>query len=274
MSYAKWNTYLQSGRDKNERPMPRGTTGASNARVSRYPGDGSGAIRLRLHWTDVVTLYPDGSEVINTGGWHTQLTMRFLSEHSSARVFSERGQLFVRTSTPEVTAPRVTKCRTCHGARQLPATCYAQWCHVWGPSCEHGQRETHRVPCEHGQLRSHQHGHHECWRCHGAGRVDYGSREVHYAWDGGPLRIDADGEPVGPPAPVISSPPRVPLATSPHDDYGERYERYAGRYDFDTGRYAREYLAELAAAERQSVEPAGGAGLDTLLSAIDALTGA
>lgn len=192
-SYAYWDTYLNGGRNKNERPI-------NGSRTKRAFRKWNGDIALRLHYTDVVTLHADGTETINTGGWHTVTTMRFLSEHSRARVYSEKYQLFVRTNSPTYTAPRVSKCRRCKNGR-VPQSCYGPgWCYVdyWRPVCEHGETVSHkRAECSHGATAAHALPSVECWQCHGEGRYDYGSKEVHYRWDGGPLRIDSfDGYPI------------------------------------------------------------------------------
>lgn len=152
-NHAYWTEYLQSARNGHDRPI----NGSSSKRVLHGP---NGDIILRLHYTDVVTLHADGTETIHTGGWNTVSTKAFIAEHSKARVWSDKGQLFVGCAAPTLTPPRVTKCRTCHGARKMP---------------------------------------YDCWRCHGVGRCDYGSNPVHYRWDGEPLRIDSDGSPIGPP---------------------------------------------------------------------------
>ena len=229
-SYAYWKTYIAGGRSKIDRPI-------GGSRTKRAYLDGNGNIRLRLHYTDVVTLHPDGTETINTGGWDTVTTKRFLSEHSRARVWSESYQLFVRVADPEITAPKVWKCRKCHGTGEVPQECYGTWQRCpGGPSCsgprycfpslgecthdqttahprdecdhgeterhslgacEHGRQEAHKVgTCSHGQQNRHALPNAQCYQCQGSGRYDYGSKAVHYAWSGGPLRIDANGFPI------------------------------------------------------------------------------
>ena len=121
------------------------------------------------------------------------------------------------------TPARVTKCRTCHGARKMPSTCPGiTWCssgsegysYEWGSRpdehCEHGLTTSHRLPCRHGYTSSHITAYYDCWRCHGVGRCDYGSNPVHYRWDGEPLRIDSDGSPLGP-----------AVSVSGHQSYGD-----------------------------------------------------
>jgi len=198
--YDYWAKYIAKGRNKLDRPIH----GSRTKRAYLYA---DGRIGLRLHYTDVVTLYPDGTEVINTGGWNTVTTKAFIAEHSKARAWSKKGQLFVRTLTPEITAPRVQKCRECKGTGEVPQTCPGPgYCYPYyfagvdrDRTCEHGQTATHlRETCPHGQTEAHGLSAVGCYQCKGEGRCDYGSKAVHYKWDGNPLRIDADGYPLGP----------------------------------------------------------------------------
>lgn len=218
-SYAYWKTYIAGGRSKIDRPI-------GGSRTKRAYLSSGGVIRLRLHNTDVVTLYPDGTESIYVGGWNTVTTKRFLSEHSRARVWSEKGQLYVRVADPTLTPPRVQKCRMCHGAGTLPQTCYGPgYCYSWGSGqCEHGETDSHkREMCQHGETTQHALAPGTCYRCDGEGRVDYGSNPIHYRWDGGPLTIDADGYPVLDGKPTAASKPKPapkPAATS-GTDYGD-----------------------------------------------------
>lgn len=200
--YAYWGEYLAAGRNKNSRAI----NGSRTKRALRNPDD---SITLRLHYTDVVRIYPDGSQVINTGGWRTVTTMRFLREYSCARVWSEGGQLYVKTKTPTYTTPKVSKCRRCKDGQQTQECRGPGWCHAgYGYMCEHGEQNSHRRDqCEHGQTTKHPLPPVICWQCKGVGRYDYGSKPVHYVWDGGPLLIAATGEPVGPvPAQTLYAP--------------------------------------------------------------------
>lgn len=51
---------------------------------------------VRLHNTDVVTIHPDGSYTLNSGGWRTVTTKSRLS-YANASVWSDRGQWKVAT---------------------------------------------------------------------------------------------------------------------------------------------------------------------------------
>jgi hypothetical protein len=240
MNYAYWTEYLKSARNKTDRPI----NGSSTKRVIRGL---NGDIILRLHWTDVVTLHADGTETINTGGWHTVSTMRFIAEHSRARVWSHNWQLYVRTNNPTFTPPRVTKCRRCK-AGQCKQECYGPgWCYSaregysyeWGSRpdelCEHGETRHHRLPrCHHGETAAHALPSVDCWQCKGEGRYDYGSNAVHYKWDGAPLTIDCNGYPVGPvpskngypvgPVPSKYDTPLPAVAVSTGSSYGDSGE--------------------------------------------------
>lgn len=194
-SHARWTTYLAKAKNGHDRPLG----GSATKRVIRgHNGD----VVLRLHATDVVTLHADGTETINTSGWKTVITSRFINEYSAARVYSVKGQWFVRVRNPEITPAKVWKHRACKGTGQVPTSCYGpSWCWAGclGAACQHGQTTPHAgIECEHGQTARHALDPVKCWQCDGTGRYDYGSNEVHYAWDGGPLALDADGYAVGP----------------------------------------------------------------------------
>ncbi len=54
---------------------------------------------VRLHRTDVVTLHPDGSQTLNSGGWRTVTTKDRINAYSMARVWSDRGEWKVAMRT-------------------------------------------------------------------------------------------------------------------------------------------------------------------------------
>jgi hypothetical protein len=65
--------------------------------------NGVKGIACRLYNTDVVTFLQDGKILINTGGWNTQTTQKFISDHSpwSCTKSSNRLWLYVRgTAVP------------------------------------------------------------------------------------------------------------------------------------------------------------------------------
>jgi hypothetical protein len=66
--------------------------------------DASGARSMRYHSTDVATLLPDGSMVLNSGGWRTTTTMDRINHAlgNRARVWSDRGQWYLHPLTTGV----------------------------------------------------------------------------------------------------------------------------------------------------------------------------
>lgn len=83
MNYTEAIDYLNKGRNKNSRPW------ANNTRLERR-GE---SVALRLYSTDVVTFRPDGSAVLDTGGWRTVTTKdRINSATTGWNVYSVRGE--------------------------------------------------------------------------------------------------------------------------------------------------------------------------------------
>jgi len=68
-------------------------TASSTAGTQRQNAGGD-AIALRLHNTDVVTFYPNGSLVLDSGGWLTPTTKERMNRVSTLRVWQERGQWY------------------------------------------------------------------------------------------------------------------------------------------------------------------------------------
>lgn len=50
---------------------------------------------VRLHDTDVVTLHPNGSYTLNSGGWRTVTTKDRINRYAPVAVFQRKGQWFV-----------------------------------------------------------------------------------------------------------------------------------------------------------------------------------
>ena len=205
---------------------------------------GNGDIAVKFHWTDVITLHADGTYTLNTGGWGTVTTMRRLHEYGPARIYSEKGRLCIWNHDDPKTAPKITKCRTCHGTGLtwshawvetygiLPRTTYEvteTW--AWNTIGDDGKVYPHlystagdpltrddgqpltdqprgiRVV---GQVVRHEAGTHgelpepirhpsvssTCYRCHGEGRTDYGSRPNPALFHDG-ITVDGTGHVVG-----------------------------------------------------------------------------
>lgn len=86
MDYTEAERLLATARDKYA-----GKPIANNTRLHTLAGD---AIGLRLHNTDVLTFYPDGSIGIDTGGWHTVTTWNRIGRYLDApwRIYSDKGE--------------------------------------------------------------------------------------------------------------------------------------------------------------------------------------
>jgi len=200
--YAYWSAHIAGGRNKINRPM-----GGSRSKRAFKIDD---RIVLRLHDTDVITIYPDNSEVIYTGGWNTVTTRRFLSDHSAAHVWTTNDNLTVRVSDPALTAPKIQKCRTCHGTGEVPAECYGPWQRCsGGPTCDgprycfpawqdcpHGETDSHLPDaCAHGMAVAHTLGdceHGQASR-HRVGTCSHGETVRHKLPDDVCSRCDGDG---------------------------------------------------------------------------------
>jgi len=70
---------------------------ANNTRVQLRDG---GKIALRLHGTDVVTWNPDGSAVLNSGGWRTPTTKARINDATPARIYQKGGIWYHRDGHP------------------------------------------------------------------------------------------------------------------------------------------------------------------------------
>lgn len=75
MTYAELDASLQ-GRCRNSRKLANNTYAI---RFVSLPFDG--AIAIRFHHTDILTFRPDGSVMINTGGWETVTTKERLNRY-------------------------------------------------------------------------------------------------------------------------------------------------------------------------------------------------
>ncbi len=58
-------------------------------------GKDAASFAIRLHATDVVTMAPDGSFTLNSGGWRTVTTKERINAFSPVNVGSDRGQWYV-----------------------------------------------------------------------------------------------------------------------------------------------------------------------------------
>jgi hypothetical protein len=61
-----------------------------------------GRTAIRFHHTDILTTYPDGSTVYNSGGWKTYTTKERMHDLGPARICQRRGVWYISTaSSPE-----------------------------------------------------------------------------------------------------------------------------------------------------------------------------
>jgi hypothetical protein len=82
LTYADAATLLATARNPADgKPL------ANNTRLVQRGDD----YAVRLHNTDVVTIHPDGTYTLRTGGWETVTTKDRINRFSPARVYSERG---------------------------------------------------------------------------------------------------------------------------------------------------------------------------------------
>lgn len=65
-----------------------------------YMVRGDGCIHVRLHQTNVVTYYPDGRIVLNSGGWRTPTTKDRINNWTSARIYQTKYQWYLADGRP------------------------------------------------------------------------------------------------------------------------------------------------------------------------------
>lgn len=62
---------------------------ANNTYLEKFS---SGALAIRLHDTNIIIYKPDGTVIVNTGGWHTSTTKERLNRYlDPIRIYQERG---------------------------------------------------------------------------------------------------------------------------------------------------------------------------------------
>lgn len=164
--------YLKGAKEINSgRPI------GSNTRLIACKATGSEeevkAVGVKLHSTIVVAYLADGGIVLNSGGWRTLTTSSRIGDFSPARVRSVKGDWSLATHVTGTTAPRVSKCRRCHGAGQVEHTTSERY--HYGPCVEHPDKRWGHFH----QLAEPVTTVYECSRCDGAGRKDYGSNPIH-----------------------------------------------------------------------------------------------
>lgn len=175
------------------------TAGKPLRNHTRLMARGSGTYAVRLHSTDVVTINPDGTYALNTGGWLTVTTKDRINDYSPARVYSAGSQTAggsavwcVWHESDPVTAPKIRKCRTCKGTGEL---------HHPGWSTSYGYRDDGTY----GELATpfvHPASVSTCYRCNGSKTCDYGSKPNPVRFYDG-ITVDSDGKPLDQTAPRL-----------------------------------------------------------------------
>lgn len=89
-TYATFDQYLGK---KSSRPVP---PSCGRPRATRIVRRGP-SIAVQYHTTDVVTLHPDGSVTLKSGGWQSVTTKKRMNDFSSAYVFQDKGVWYART---------------------------------------------------------------------------------------------------------------------------------------------------------------------------------
>jgi hypothetical protein len=58
-------------------------------------------IAVKYHATDIVVYQPDGTTILNSGGWHTVTTKYKLESYSTARIYAEDGLWYIAARNGE-----------------------------------------------------------------------------------------------------------------------------------------------------------------------------
>ena len=82
---------LLTGRCKERRKLANNTYA-----VRGDTFDGEPLIHVRLHETNVLTFYADGTVAYDSGGWRTVTTKDRMNNYGPALIFSERGRWYAR----------------------------------------------------------------------------------------------------------------------------------------------------------------------------------
>lgn len=89
-SYKTAVKFLSAGKDKTDRPLP--------GRSTRLQMRDNGEIAVRYHETDVLTYCPDGTIVLNSGGWMTVTTKARINEYlpSGWTLYQDKGVWYLQ----------------------------------------------------------------------------------------------------------------------------------------------------------------------------------
>lgn len=150
-TYAAAKEYLDGGLNPKNRRVGK------TSYLAMQPDD---SISLVLHRTSVVTYMPDGTFILDHGGFRTVTTQTWINTFSPFYVGSthdRKNKGWTVGDTDELTPPRVQKCRTCSGTGWDP------WCMAQSRKTPGGWPNSKMT---------------KCYRCDGAKVVDYGSRPI------------------------------------------------------------------------------------------------
>jgi hypothetical protein len=150
-----------------------------------YPRGDSYAVRY--HYTDVVTIHPDGTFTLSTGGWETITTKQRINGYGPARVYSgDHGQWAVWTEEDPRTPPKLRPCRKCKGAGRVVQPGYRSYYESgWTDSGEYWSRPIFPPKITLSRWA-------ECYNCDGTGQRDYGSKPMPVVFSDG-IRVDGYG---------------------------------------------------------------------------------
>lgn len=59
-----------------------------------------GAVAIMLHFTYIVILYPDGTAMVNSGGYHTHTTKKRINQFSPIKVYQKNWEWFFENHVP------------------------------------------------------------------------------------------------------------------------------------------------------------------------------
>jgi hypothetical protein len=184
--------YLSNGRNKKDRPLYY-----SGLRLRTTTNPNQLAIYHSWYRVDIGYINQDDTRIIqapSTMGWrgNTFSTLRLYNVRRLVaafgrldNVFQKDYKVYIVERDPDLTPPKIRKCRMCFGKGKQDGWCQTRRC--WGhDGCDPstiipfmGNPDSH-----HWQpLRD------DCYRCKGAGTYDYGSNPKTSEWDGFPLKV-------------------------------------------------------------------------------------
>lgn len=89
MLYSELKTLFETAKNKNS-----GKPYGNNTRIYKCLDN----LAIRLHDTDIITVFPGGNIVLNSGGWKTVTTKRRMNSvlnKFGIKIYSNKGQWFV-----------------------------------------------------------------------------------------------------------------------------------------------------------------------------------